>query len=189
MTQGINMKVLAFAASNSENSINKQLATYAASLVAEAQVEVLDINDYEMPIFSDRREKELGQPEQAKQFFKKIGDADAIIISFAEHNGSYTAAYKNLFDWTSRIDTKVYQGKPMLILATSPGPGGASNVLAAASSSAPHFAADVKGTFSLPRFFDNFDIEQGSVTNSELQQKLQTIITLLQVKTVEKELA
>ncbi|MGS0726904.1 NADPH-dependent FMN reductase, partial [Shewanella sp. 0m-11] len=114
------MKLLAFAASSSTKSINKQLATYAASLVQGAEVEILDINDYEMPLFSQDREEELGHPELAQQFFAKIGEADAIIISFAEHNGSYTAAYKNLFDWTSRIDMKVFQNKPMLLLATSP---------------------------------------------------------------------
>ncbi|SFC92708.1 NADPH-dependent FMN reductase [Pseudoalteromonas denitrificans] len=173
------MKVLAFAASNSKSSINKQLATYAANLVDNSEVEVLDINDYEMPIFSEDREKELGQPEQAKAFFKKLGEADAIIISFAEHNGSYTAAYKNLFDWTSRIDMKVFQNKPMLMLATSPGPGGASSVLAAASGSAPYFAADVKASLSVPSFFDNFDVEQGKLTNSELVDKLTTAISLL----------
>lgn len=189
MRQGINMKILAFAASNSENSINKQLAAYAAGLLPNAQVEVLDINDYEMPIFSDRREKELGQPLQAQQFYKKIGEADAVIISFAEHNGSYTAAYKNLFDWTSRIDMKVYQGKPVLMLATSPGPGGAANVLAAASNSAPHFSADLIGTFSLPRFYDNFDVEQGQVSNRELQQKLQSVAALLAVALLQKESA
>ncbi len=65
------MKILALAASSSSTSINKQLATYAAGLVAGAEVEVLDINDYEMPIFSEDKEKELGQPEQAKRFFQK----------------------------------------------------------------------------------------------------------------------
>ena len=173
------MKVLAFAASNNENSINKQLVTYAANLIEGANVEVLDINDYEMPIFSDKREKLLGQPQQAKDFFKKIGDADAIIISYAEHNGSYTAAFKNLFDWTSRIDMKVYQNKPMLMLASSPGPGGASSVLAAASGSAPYFAADVKGTLSIPSFFDNFDMQTGKLTNSELNEKLEKAVTML----------
>jgi chromate reductase len=173
------MKVLAFAASNSENSINKQLATYAANLIEEATIEVLDINDYEMPIFSDKREAQLGQPKQAKDFFKKIGEADAVIISFAEHNGSYTAAFKNLFDWTSRIDVKVYQNKPMLMLATSPGPGGASSVLASASGSALFFAADVKATLSVPSFFDNFDMESGKLQNSELIEKLQQALALL----------
>ncbi|WP_299808465.1 NADPH-dependent FMN reductase [uncultured Shewanella sp.] len=173
------MKLLAFAASSSSKSINKQLATYAASLVDGADVEILDINDYEMPIFSQDREEELGQPEQAQKFFAKIGEADAIIISFAEHNGSYTAAYKNLFDWTSRIDMKVFQNKPMVLLATSPGPGGAATVLAAAAGSAPYFAADVKATLSIPSFFDNFDMEKLQLRNSDLEDKLKTAIALL----------
>jgi NAD(P)H-dependent FMN reductase len=173
------MKVLAFAASSSRNSINKQLAAYAASQISHAEVELLDINDYEMPIFSEDREKELGQPAQAKAFYQKLGEADAIVISFAEHNGSYTAAYKNLFDWTSRIDMKVFQGKPVLMLATSPGPGGASSVLAAAQGSAPYFAADVKGAISVPSFYDNFDPESGSLTNPELQDKLLSAISTL----------
>jgi len=173
------MKVLAFAASNSKNSINKQLATYTANLIEGAEVEVLDINDYEMPIFSEDREKKLGHPEQAQAFYKKLGEADAIIISFAEHNGSYTAAYKNLFDWTSRIDMKVFQNKPMLMLATSPGPGGAGSVLAAASGSAPYFAADVKASISIPSFYDNFDVEKAQLTNPELIDKLVTATTLL----------
>jgi chromate reductase len=83
-------------------------------------------------IFSDEREKQLVQPKEAHRFYQKIADADAIIISFAEHNGTYTAAYKNLFDWTSRISSKIFQNKPMLLLSTSPGPDGASNVLATA---------------------------------------------------------
>ena len=166
------MKLLAFAASSSTKSINKQLAAYAASQVAGADVEILDINDYEMPLFSQDREEELGQPEQAQKFFAKLGEADAIIISFAEHNGSYTAAYKNLFDWTSRIDMKVFQNKPMVLLATSPGPGGAATVLAAAAGSAPYFAADVKATLSIPSFFDNFDMEAQALRNPELQSAL-----------------
>ena len=44
--------VIAFAASSSINSINKQLVTYAASLLKDAQVEILDLNDFEMPLFS-----------------------------------------------------------------------------------------------------------------------------------------
>ncbi|MCK8044646.1 NAD(P)H-dependent oxidoreductase [Shewanella sp. 1CM18E] len=166
------MKLLAFAASSSTKSINKQLAAYAASQVAGADVEILDINDYEMPLFSQDREEELGQPEQAQKFFAKLGEADAIIISFAEHNGSYTAAYKNLFDWTSRIDMKVFQNKPMVLLATSPGPGGAATVLTAAAGSAPYFAADVKATLSIPSFFDNFDMEAQALRNPELQSAL-----------------
>ena len=173
------MKILPLAASSSSTSINKRLATYAAGLAANAEVEVLDLNDFEMPIFSEDKEKELGQPEQAKRFFQKIGEADAVVISYAEHNGSYAAAFKNVFDWTSRIDMKVYQGKPVIMLATSPGPGGAATVLAAATGSAPYFAADVKGFLSIPSFYDNFDMEKGELRNEELAAQLQSIMSAL----------
>ena len=176
------MKLLAFAASSSSKSINKQLATYAASQVKHSdgvEVEILDINDYEMPLFSQDKEEVLGQPQQALDFFAKLGQADAIIISFAEHNGSYSAAYKNLFDWTSRIDQKLFQNEPMVLLATSPGPGGAGSVLAAATASAPYFAGDVKASVSIPSFFDNFDSEQQILTNQALVDKLQNALALL----------
>ncbi|MDD1792131.1 NAD(P)H-dependent oxidoreductase [Enterovibrio sp. ZSDZ42] len=173
------MKVLAFGATNSSQSINKQLAVYAASLIEDAEVETLDLNDFEMPIYSSDREAELGQPEQAKAFFSKIGEADAIIISFAEHNGSYTAAYKNVFDWTSRIDMKVFQGKPVVFLATSPGPGGAGSVLQGAVGSAPYFAADVKASLSVPSFYDNFDMETQTLRNEEIKAQLQDAVNTL----------
>ncbi|CAH9062107.1 hypothetical protein PSECIP111951_02625 [Pseudoalteromonas holothuriae] len=166
------MKVLAFAASSSRQSINKQLATYAASLVEDAHVEVLDLNDYEMPIYSSDRENDQGIPTHAQTFYKKIGEADAVIVSFAEHNGSYTAAYKNIFDWTSRINQKVYQNKPMLLLATSPGPGGAKSVLSSAVGSAPFFAMDVKASLSVPSFYDVFDSEQGVLKDDVLNAQL-----------------
>ncbi|MDA0149882.1 NADPH-dependent FMN reductase [Vibrio sp. LaRot3] len=173
------MKVLAFGASNNKQSINQQLAQYAAKQVPNADITMLDIDSLEMPIFSDEREKQLGQPEQAQAFYKAIGDADLVIISFAEHNGSYTAAYKNVFDWTSRINMQVFQNKPVIMLATSPGPGGASSVLAAASGSAPYFAADVKGSISLPSFFDNFDMAEQKVTNEEFNSQLLNVIETL----------
>ncbi|WP_260260539.1 NADPH-dependent FMN reductase [Vibrio intestinalis] len=173
------MKVLAFGASNNKQSINQQLAQYAAKQVPNADITMLDIDSLEMPIFSDEREKQLGQPEQAQAFYKAIGEADLVIISFAEHNGSYTAAYKNVFDWTSRINMQVFQNKPVIMLATSPGPGGASSVLAAASGSAPYFAADVKGSISLPSFFDNFDMAEQKVTNEEFNSQLLNVIETL----------
>lgn len=179
------MKILAFAASSSKQSINKQLVTHATTTLSElhgnTETEIIDINDFEMPIFSLDREAEFGQPAEAQSFYKKIGDADAVIISFAEHNGSYTAAYKNLFDWTSRISQKVFQGKKMILLATSPGPGGGKNVLGSAVTSAPHFGADVKASLSIPSFFENFDTDAGDIKNAKLAHSLrQALATLVE---------
>lgn len=172
------MKVLAFAASNSKNSINKQLVQYAGGQLTEsgAQIEYLDLNDYEMPIYSVDREEESGIPQLAHDFFNKIGQSDAIVISYAEHNGNYTAAYKNIFDWASRIDMKVFQGKPMVLLATSPGAGGAASVLSIAKTSAPFFDGQVKADISLPSFYDNFDGEMNVITNEEIKLKLENAL-------------
>ncbi len=173
------MKLLAFAASNSRASINKSLVIYASSLVENAEVDLIDLNDYEMPIYSSDRENESGIPQLAQNFYDKISQADAVMISFAEHNGSYTAAYKNLFDWASRIDIKVYQDKPMVLLATSPGPGGAASVLAAAKGSAPYFGMDVRADLSIGKFYDEFDMEKGELKNAAVNDKLMTAVSLL----------
>jgi len=166
------MNVVAFAASSSTQSINKKLVTYAVSLLPEHSVEILDLNDFELPLFSEDREREIGQPELAKQFLGKLEASDAIIISFAEHNGSYSAAYKNLFDWCSRINNKVFQNKNMIVLSTSPGSGGGRNVLAAALNSIPHFNGKVLASLSIPSFHDHFDKENKKLTDEHLNTQL-----------------
>ena len=173
------MNILAFAATSSTKSINNHLVKYAASQLEEAETEILNLNDYELPLFSEDKEEQLGQPELAKEFLDKIGNSDAVVISFAEHNGSYTAAYKNIFDWASRINPKVFQNKPMVLLATSPGAGGASRVLALATASVPHFNGVVKASLSVPSFYDNFDIGQGRITNDEINGQLLAAINSL----------
>lgn len=173
------MKVIAFAASSSKKSINKQLVTYAASLIDKAEVEVLDLNDYEMPLFSVDREAELGHPQLAKDFLARIADSDALVISFAEHNGSYSAAYKNLFDWCTRIDQEVYQNKPMVLLSTSPGMRGGASVLASAINSMPFFGGDIRASLSVPSFFENFDVNSAQLMNKAIDSQLRDTLAQL----------
>ncbi|MFI0491984.1 NADPH-dependent FMN reductase [Flavobacterium sp.] len=173
-------KIIAFGASSSKTSINKQLAVYAAHQFQNATVEVLDLNDYEMQIFSSDREATTGIPQQAQDFYAKLGTADAIVISFAEHNGAYTAAFKNIFDWTSRINAKNFQEKPVILLSTSPGPRGGSSVLEIAKARFPFQGAIVKGSFSLPSFYENFDVTNG-IINEDLKNQLLGIVNSIEL--------
>ncbi|MEZ9056900.1 NADPH-dependent FMN reductase [Vibrio pelagius] len=173
------MKVIAFGASTSSTSINKALATYAANLIEGAEVKILDINDYQVPMFSEDTEKEIGQAEGAKAFLRDLAEADAFVISFAEHNGHHPAAFKNLFDWTTRIERAVYGDKPAVYLATSPGPGGAQSVLGAATGSAPYFGGNVKASVSVPSFYDNFDFETGSISNEDIATQIKDAVAKL----------
>lgn len=170
------MKIIAFGGSPSKNSINKKLATYAASLFENADVEVLDLNDFQMPLFSVDIEEEIGQHPLGQAFLDKIATADFLVVSLAENNGNYSAAFKNVFDWCTRINAKVFQGKPMLLMATSPGGRGGATVLEIAINAFPRYGADLKATFSLPNFDDNFEIEKGQITNPELDSQLKEII-------------
>jgi NAD(P)H-dependent FMN reductase len=73
---------------------------------------------------------------------------------------------KIFFDWISRIHATTFQEKQTLIMATSPGPRGGSSVLESRKN-LPFQGANVKGSFSLPSFNDNFDTKNG-ITNKEL---------------------
>lgn len=170
------MKIVAFGGSNSKHSINKHLATYAASLFDNAEVEVLDLNDFAMPLFSVDLEKEVGQHDLAKAFLAKLAGADILVVSLAENNNNYSAAFKNIFDWSSRIEKDVFQKKPMLLLATSPGSRGGASVLEIGRNALPRYGAEIKGTFSLPAFNANFDLEQNKISNVELDKELKDII-------------
>ena len=177
------MKVLAFAASNSRNSINKKLVRYAARILEDElggfEVELIDLNDFEMPLYSIDRQNADGIPEAAMMFLRKIGEADAVLISFAEHNGSFSVAYKNVYDWASRAERKVYQDRPMVLLSTSNGSRGGMGVLQIATNLFPYFGGVVKATLSVPRFKDNFDAEKGELTDPDLQSKLREALNAL----------
>ncbi|MDN3610649.1 NADPH-dependent FMN reductase [Vibrio ostreicida] len=173
------MKIIAFGASTSSTSINKKLAIYAAQQIQGAEVTVLDLNDYQVPMFSEDTEKEIGQAEGAKQFLNDLSQADAMVVSFAEHNGSYPAAYKNLFDWATRIERNVFQEKPVVYLSTSPGAGGGQSVLAAATGSAPYFGAKLKASLSVPNFYENFDLEKGAFRNQDIALEIRQAVEQL----------
>ena len=170
------MKIIAFGGSNSKNSINKKLVTYTASLFKNAEVEVLDLNDYEMPLFGVDLEKKVGQHELAQAFIDKLATADVLVVSLAENNGDYSVAFKNILDWSSRITKNIFCDKDMLLMATSPGARGGASVLDIANNAFPRFGAKIKATYSLPSFNDNFDEEKGEISNEELKKELQKLI-------------
>jgi hypothetical protein len=85
------MKILAFGASTSSTSINRQLANHAARQVPEAQITNLDLATFDLPTYSSDEEGKNGIPMAAQRFLETIRAHDAIVISMAEHNGSYLA--------------------------------------------------------------------------------------------------
>ena len=175
-------KIVAFGASSSVESINKKLATYAASIIPNSVSIIINLNDFEMPIYSIDYENDHGIPEKAFKFKEKLKTADGIIISFAEHNSVYTAAFKNIFDWISRIEKVVWYNKPMFLLSTSDGDRGAKTVLQIAYNRMSFGNPHKIPTFSLPNFKKNFDKNNGIIDidlNDEFQSALKVFISNL----------
>ena len=109
---------------------------------------------------------------------KKLRESDAIVISFAEHNGAYSVAFKNVMDWISRIEKDTWANKPMLLLATSPGARGGNSVLEIATKKFRFMNSNKIEAFSLPSFHQNFDDLKG-ITNNELLCDLEDRINLI----------
>lgn len=163
-------KIVAFAGSTSSSSINKQLVTYAGSKLVSFDVTILDLKDFEVPLFSEDYEKDNAYPTGALNFNIALDQADGFIVSLAEHNGTYTAAFKNLLDWVSRKNREVFRNKQVLLMATSPGAKGGSAVLAAAEATFPYLGSAGITKFSLPNFYDNF--KDKVIVNENLDKAL-----------------
>ena len=164
-------KIVAFGASSSLNSINKDLATYTASQVPDSASIVVNLIDFEMPIYSEDRHAEEGIPQKAHAFKKIIKESKGLVISLAEHNGSYTAAFKNIYDWISVIEKTVWSNKPILLMSTSDGARGGKSVIETAL---PRFSRQSNFAiphFILPSFYENFSEELG-ITNQNLNTEL-----------------
>ena len=172
-------KILAFAGSTSSTSINKKLVTFVAESLQNTAFDIVDLREISVPIYSEDEEKENGFSEDITQFSNSLDKYDGFIISMAEHNGTYAAAFKNIVDWCSRLNGKIFREKPLLLMATSPGGMGGRFVLAAGEQRFPRHGAKEVFTFSLPNFSNNF--KEGKVINIEFLEVLQQKINEFEV--------
>lgn len=146
--------VLVFSGSSSANSINRSLAEVAAGALTDAEATCVDLRDYPLPIYSIDLQNAGGFPAEAQAFKDLIEAHDGFIIALPEHNGSMPAIFKNLIDWLSRMERKIFQDKPVLLLSTSPGQGGGKTNLANVASLMSWWGGKVTGVFSLGQFHD-----------------------------------
>lgn len=121
-------KILAFAGSARRDSFNKRLVAAAAARAQAlgAEVTVVDLADYPIPLYDGDLEAESGLPEKARQLQAMMIDHDGLLIACPEYNGSITPLLKNTIDWTSRPSDGVAglaatRGKVVALLSASAG--------------------------------------------------------------------
>jgi chromate reductase len=166
------MKIIAFAGSNSKNSINRQLIEKTASFFKDEEVEILDLRNFDAPIYSDVIEEE-GIPASILALRKKLSNADAFILSTPENNGFTTAFFKNILDWLSRLDRKTFGDKPVLFMSASPGGRAGQSVRENLSKLMPRWGADILVNYGMGNF--NQKVEDGVWTKEAEMELLEQV--------------
>jgi len=120
------IKILAFAGSARRESVNQRLVEAAAKL-ADAEVTVISLSDYPMPLYDGDLEEANGMPDKVKEFKTLMSAHQGFLVACPEYNGSITPLLKNVIDWCSRPATEdepplvSYRGKVAGLLGASPG--------------------------------------------------------------------
>ena len=121
-------KILAFAGSTRTDSFNKKLVKIAADDAkdAGADVTVIDLQDFTMPLYDGDLEQQDGLPQNACKLKDLIMAHQGFLISSPEYNSSISGVLKNTIDWTSRQSQgeeslACFKGKVAAIMSASPG--------------------------------------------------------------------
>src|SRR5215470_8098336 len=97
-------RILAFAGSTRTDSYNKKLIriAVAGAKAAGAEVTLIDLRDYPLPVFDEDIETANGLPANGRKLKDLFLAHHGLLISSAEYNSSISAVLKNTIDWVSR---------------------------------------------------------------------------------------
>jgi len=125
---GITPKILAFAGSTRTESYNKRLIklAVAGARTAGAEVTLIDLRDYPLPLFDGDLETGEGLPANGRTLKDLFLAHQGLLISAPEYNSSITGVLKNTIDWVSRpcpgeAPLGCFDGKVACLMSASPG--------------------------------------------------------------------
>ena len=179
-------RILVFAGSAREASLNKKLARAAARVIDESGGEAtfIDLRDFPMPIYEGDLEEREGMPAEARRLRELFVSHPAFLIVSPENNGTIPSLLKNAIDWLSRdVDGRSglepYRGKVVALMAASPGAfGGVVCLSHLRNSLAKLLAHVIPEQFPLPKADQPF-AEDGSLTQAWQQKSVKTVVMSL----------
>ena len=125
------VKILAFAGSTREGSTNKKVLAIAAEAAtkAGAEVTIVDLRDYPLPIYDGDDEAANGVPENAMKLKALFKESQGLLIATPEYNTSISGVLKNTIDWVTRPVEgegflECFNGKTAGLLSATLGPFG-----------------------------------------------------------------
>lgn len=171
--KGTMKRILAISASNKSNSINRALLSAVCMKLKNVDVQTILLSNIQLPLYSELIEENEGIPDEVRQIHKMFNEADGFIVACPEHNGLPPASFKNLYDWLSRINQKVFADKPVMLLSASPGENGGASNLSLIRQLLPKWGGLSAGFFTLGKFQTNFNSSENRITNPLLNLMLE----------------
>lgn len=185
LSANANTKVLAFAGSTREASLNKKLVRQAVAFATQAGADVtfIDLKDYAMPFYDGDLEETGGMPANARALRQMMVDSQVIFIASPCYNDSIPAVLKNALDWASRGENggssrEAFKGKKFVLMSASPGKAGGVKALVHLRT----IIDDIGGSgtvvlqqLALPQANVAFD-ENGQLKDPKWNQELQELV-------------
>lgn len=119
-----------------------------------ATVELLDLKEYNFPLFEERLRFQKNPSISVVEFARKIKSADGVLIVTPEYNGGYPASLKNVID----LLYDEWYHKPVAISTVSGGDFGGAQVITSLQFTLWKIHAwTVPAMFPVPLIGDSFD--------------------------------
>lgn len=175
-------KILAFSGSARDKSFNQQLVAIAARGAQSdgAQITVINLADFPMPIFNQDDEADQGIPEHAQKLKQLLTEHDGFLIASPEYNSAYSALLKNALDWASRatsadeVPLSAFNDKTAAIMAASPGALGGLRCLVVLRLLLNNMGVTViPDQIAIPKAYSAFD--QGRLVDETQHSQVQSI--------------
>jgi NAD(P)H-dependent FMN reductase len=148
-----------------------RVALYFEKYLAEnklAETEMIDLMEYNFPIFEERLQFQASPLPKTLEFAKKIEESEGIIIVTPEYNGGYPASLKNVID----LLLAEWRHKPIAIATVSAGDYAGSQVITSLQFTLWKIKAwTITEMFSVAKVQDNYD-EKGNAINKEATDKI-----------------
>ena len=182
------IKLLFFSGSTRSGSYNTLLTQQAVSIantLGKVQITLIDLNDFDMPLYNGNLEQKSGLPAAAIDLKTLFKEHHGIFISSPEYNSSLSPLVKNSLDWISRKqnndepDLIAFKGKIIALASASPGNFGGLRGLVPLRSMLSNIGALVIPTqLCISAAHQAFD-EQGNLKDTKSHSMLTTLVQQL----------
>ena len=170
-------RILAFSGSARRESLNRRLlaVTAAAVQAAGGEVTLLDLNEYELPLYHGDLEDAKGLPANAAKLIEQIKGHDGLLVASPEYNSFITPLLKNTLDWCTRGDDDPFAGRAAAVVSASPGAYGGIRSLQHARHLLLHLGCHVvPSQCSLPKAHEAFD-ETGALKDKRTRSAVEAV--------------